>query len=335
MSFKEEMVSNFSSSMGFLIESMLETLTYISRGNIMENKPSYTVQTEKFFSFYEKIASSSEKDKQTLLENLKQKVVGPVYDKYSLNFLNKLVSDEGKVEDSFIKVPASASGDSLKIRTTPGGIYFQISKVFLPISEVYTEAVKVSLQHKGENLPFPNKILLGLYSVIFHSVKDRLDRDTSNYFTENIKTLNESLEVCDEVKEKPTDQGPMGLIKNMLGNIDFNQIGDMMAKVSGDEKSSKEFSDVFGKLSESIKNGSNPLEVMGDIIKQATVEAAEHEEQEEVPAQGQGEETEVKEEVPVHGQGEETDVKEEVPIRGQGEETEDLIDGMVLPESGL
>ena len=58
---------------------------------------SHTVQTEKFFSFYEKVASSSGNDRQTLVENLKTKVVSPVYDQYSINFLNQLVSDEGKV----------------------------------------------------------------------------------------------------------------------------------------------------------------------------------------------------------------------------------------------
>lgn len=316
MTFKEEMISDFTSSMSFLVDSMLETLNYVSRGGIVGNKPSHTVQTEKFFSFYEKIVSSPEKDRQTLIENLRQKVVGPVYDSYSLNFINKLVSDEGKVEDAFIKV-SSSEGDSLKIRTCPDGIYFQISKVFLPVSEVYMEALRVSSKNRGENLPFPNKILLGLYSVMFQAVKDRLDRDTTNYFVENIRTLKESLDVCDEVKEKATDNGPMGLIKNMLGNIDFNQIGDMMAKVSGDEKSSKEFSDVFGKLSESIKNGSNPLEVMGDIIKQATVEAAEQEQEGQQEEQAESNST-----------AEATVDREEIAVENTEEE-------ITLPESGL
>ena len=66
----------------------------------------------------------------------------------------------------------------------------------------------------------------------------------------------------------------MGMIKNILGNIDFNQIGDMMQKVSGDENSSKEFGEVFGKISDTIKGGGNPLEAMNDIIKQVTVNAA-------------------------------------------------------------
>ena len=107
MSFKEEMVSDFTSSMSFLIESMLETLNYASRGNIISNKPSHTVQTEKFFSFFEKIASSSKSERIVLIENLKLKVVSPVYEKYSLNFLNHLVTEEGKVEDAFLKVSSS------------------------------------------------------------------------------------------------------------------------------------------------------------------------------------------------------------------------------------
>ena len=55
MTFKDEMVQDFTSSMSFLIESMLETLNFSSRGTIIANKPSHTVQTEKFFSFYEKM----------------------------------------------------------------------------------------------------------------------------------------------------------------------------------------------------------------------------------------------------------------------------------------
>ena len=274
MAFKSEMVSDFKSSMSFLIDSMLETLNYSSRGDIMGSKPSHTIQTEKFFSFYEKVMTSPEAEQEVLLQNLRNKVVAPVYEKHSVSFMNNLVGEDGKVADDFLKISATKDDDSLKIRTTPDGVYFQISKVFLPVSEVYTQALRLTLRHKEENLPFPNKILLGLYSCVFFSVRGSISKDVIDYFNENIGTLRESLEVCDEVKKTPSESGPMGMIKNMLGNIDFNQIGEMMSKVSGDEKSSKEFSEVFGKLSDSIKNGENPLDVMGDIIKQATVDAA-------------------------------------------------------------
>lgn len=316
MSFKAEMVSDFKSSLRFLIDSMLETCNFSSTGDIVGNKPSHTVQTEKFFSFFEKVLLAPESEQSVLLEKLKSKVVRPVYEQNTLAFMNNLVGEDGNVSDDFLKISVTGSEESLKIRTTPDGIYFQISKVFLPISEVYTQAVKLCLRNKGDNLPFPNKILLGLYSCVFFSVRGSVGKDVSEYFERNIGTLRESLEVCDEVKPKPADNGPMGMIKNMLGNIDFNQIGDMMSKVSGDEKSSKEFSEVFGKISDSIKNGGNPLDVMGDIIKQATVDAA---------AQGPGEEGEAVEE------GEATEGGEEEAVEVAEEVSTSLEN---LPESG-
>ena len=275
MSFKQEMVCDFKGSMSFLVESMLQTLSYISRGSIMMGKQPYHVQTEKFSSFFDKVSED-----ETLLQNLQSKVVLPVFSNHSMSFLSTLIDADGKVSDEFLKVSKETEDDdgSFKIKTVPKGIYFQVSKVFLPISEVYTEAVKVCVERKGENLPYPNKILLGLYSVVYHSVKETTPPDQLEIITENRNVLAESLESCDETPRAATDSGPMGMIKNILGNIDFNQIGDMMQKVSGDDKSSKEFGDVFGKISDTIKGGGNPLDAMGDIIKQVSMQAAMDEE---------------------------------------------------------
>ena len=271
MSFKQEMVCDFKSSMSFLVDSMLQTLSYISRGSIMMGKQPYHVQTEKFSSFFDKVSED-----ETLLQNLQSKVVLPVFTTHSMSFLSPLIDADGKVSDEFLKVSKDSEEDdgSFKIKTVPKGIYFQVSKVFLPISEVYTEAVKVCVERKGENLPYPNKILLGLYSVIFHAIRETTPADQLEIITENRNVLAESIESCDETPRAATDSGPMGMIKNILGNIDFNQIGDMMQKVSGDEKSSKEFGEVFGKISDTIKTGGNPLDAMGDIIKQVSMQAA-------------------------------------------------------------
>jgi hypothetical protein len=287
MSFKQEMVSDFKSSMTFLIDSMLETLSYVSRGRIMMGKQACHVQTEKFSSFFEKV---SEDD--LLLENLQKKVVVPLFDTHSMSFLTPLIDSDGKVSDEFLKCQKKEDEDegSFKIRTNPDGIYFQISKVFLPISEVYTEAVKACVERKGENLPYPNKILLGLYSVIFHSIRDTTEQDQLDIINESRTVLAESLESCDETPRQGNDSGPMGMIKNLLGNIDFNQIGDMMQKVSGDEKSSKEFGEVFSKISDSIKTGGNPLEAMGDIIKEVSAHAAMEGGEEGNGEEGNGEE---------------------------------------------
>lgn len=271
MSSGQETVSDFKSSMSFLVDSMLETLNFVSRGRIMLGKQPYHVQTEKFSSFYDKVSED-----EGLLQNLQNKVVVPVFNTHSMSFLNPLVGADGKVSDEFLKCQKKDEDSSeFKIKTVPEGIYFQIAKVFLPISEVYTEAVRVSVERKGENLPFPKKILLGLYSVIFHAIREETSSDQLEMINENRKVLAESLESCDDTPQRTHESGPMGMIKNLLGNIDFNQIGEMMQKVSGDENSSKEFGEVFGKISETIKDGGNPLEAMGDIIKQVSMHAAE------------------------------------------------------------
>ena len=332
MSFKPEMVADFRASMSFLIDSMLETMSYVAKGNILGTKPSCAVQTEKFFSFFEKIQTLSEKDRETLLENMRVKVVTPVYESNSVYFMQSLVGADGNVEDAFVKVPPSEDGDSLKIRTTPDGIFFQASKVFLPISEVYMQALKASKKHK---LPFPNKILLGFYAVIYHAIKGEATSEVIDFFTENIQTLGESLDVCDDVQERRQEGGPMGMIKNLLGNIDFNQIGDMMAKVSGDERSSKEFGEVFGKLSETIKSGGNPMDVMGDIIKQAAADAASSTETqtEEAPVEAP---VEAPAEAPAEAPTTDTLSTMEEGMVAKAPLTETVIEEEItLPESGL
>ena len=129
----------------------------LSRGRIMLGKQPYHVQTEKFSSFFDKVAED-----ETLLQNLQSKVVVPVFNTHSMSFLNSLVGADGKVADDFLKCAKKEEGSDFKIKTAPEGIYFQISKVFLPVSEVYTEAVRISVERKGENLPFPKKIAIFL-----------------------------------------------------------------------------------------------------------------------------------------------------------------------------
>ena len=270
MSFKPEMISDFKSSISFLVSSMLETMSHVASERIMSSKQPHHVQTEKFSSFFDKISDNDE-----MLSNLSKKVVVPVFNTHSLSLLSPLIGPDGKVEDGFLKVEKDKEEDSsFKIKTTPDGIFLQISKVFLPISEVYTDAVRIAVTNKSENLPYPNKILLGLYSTVFQSIKDSTPAEQLEIIESNVKTLVDSLDSYDEPVAPKREAGPMGMIKNILGNIDFNQIGDMMQKVSGDEKSSKEFGEVFGKISDSIKGGGNPLEAMNDIIKQVTVNAA-------------------------------------------------------------
>ena len=275
MSFKEEMVSDFKSSLSFLIDSMMQTYFFYSRNESLASKPSWAVQVEKFSSLYDKI-----KDNQELVDNLKYKVVAQFYKNNSFSFMNRLVNSDGSIDDGFLKLDKNSDeedSDTYKLRTTPKGLFLQVSQVFLPLSEVYTEAVKIYVSHRDQNLPFPNKILLGMYSSIYYSTVGDIDDDAVSVLRDNISVLKQSLEVCNEVKPNRTQGGPIDMIKNMLGNVNFDQLGDMMSKVTGDEKSSKEFGEVFGKLSDTIKSGGNPLDAMSDIIKQASVNVSSEE----------------------------------------------------------
>ena len=271
---KPETINDFKSAMNFLLDSMLDTVNYLAQGS-HGVKPSFQVQTEKFSSFFDKIVDTPE-----LLTNFKEKVVLSLYQREMLSILRPLTSEDGKVQDDFIKVRSEDGDGQFQLRTNPKGLYFQISKVFLPLSEVYTEAVKISVEKKRENLPFPAKILLGFYSTIRYSI-DRTDREAIKTLEANIDLLKGSLDVCDEVKPQRSE-GPMGMIKNILGNVDFDQIGEMMKKITGDENSSKEFQEVFGKITDTLKDGGNPMEAMGEMIKRASVEAAEREGEQKV-----------------------------------------------------
>lgn len=279
MEFQPEKVSSIEHSVQFLIDAMLKAGQHMTSGSVLENKPFWQVQTEKFSSFYSRI-----KDKLEAMENFKQQVVTPIYETHNANLLSELVSSEGVVQDEYLKVTLQQSTD-FRIKTTPGGIYFQLDKLFLPISEVYTQAVNHSLKNKGSDSPYPVLILVGFYTSVYHAVKDREEPTSMELLKKNIDTLTSSLDSYDQPVQRPM-QSPVDLLQNMLGNFDMGQIGEMMGKVTGDERASKEFGEVFSKMTDVIKQGGNPLEAMGDIIKSASVRLQDEEpaSSEETPA---------------------------------------------------
>lgn len=279
MEFKPEQLDTLEGSMQFLTDSMLNTCKYVVSNRILENKPFWMVQTEKFASFFNRV-----KNKLESMEKVRHKIVTPVYDNYNANLTSQLINSDGVVQDDYIKVNLQQSND-FKINVKPGGVYFQLEKVFLPISEVYTQAVNYSLMNKNENVPFPVHILLGFYSTIYQAVKDKESEESMEMLKSNIQTLLDALEICDLPQNKKAT-GPVDMLQNMLGKIDMGQIGEMMSKVTGDPKASKDFGEVFGKMSEVIKQGGNPLEAMGDIIKNASIRAQEEDvtnEKEDIP----------------------------------------------------
>ncbi len=266
MEFNVDQVSTLEKSVEFLIDSMSKAGQYINRERFLENKPFWMIQTEKFSSLFSRI-----KDKLEAVENFRKKVLVPVYETHNANLLSQLISDEGVVQDDFLKVTLQQTND-FRIKTTPGGVYFQLDKLFLPISEVYTQVVNYSVAHKNENIPYPVQILIGFYSSLYHAVKDSEDNESMTLLKKNIEVLTDSMETCDQPVKK--SKGPIDVLQNMLGNIDMGQIGEMMGKVTCDPQASKDFGEVFSKMTEVIKDGGNPLDAMGDIIKSASMRAS-------------------------------------------------------------
>ena len=262
MDFSLDRIKDFPSAFSFLIDTMIQSGKYVYQEEGMVSKPFWLNQSEKFSSFYERI-----KRKDEALDKLKLEVVRPIFQNFEVEFNGKIINNESKVQDDFVKVSTHDSSDLTL--NTPQGLFFQTGKLVLPFSETYSQVVNHNKNYKIKNNPYPLLLLIGLYTTVFNAIKEQETSVTNQCFKDNIQILLDGLEGCDGIPKRKSNQpnNPMNMLQNLMQNFDFSQLSDMMGKVTGDEKASKEFSEVFGKMTESIKDGKNPLESMGDIIK--------------------------------------------------------------------
>jgi hypothetical protein len=268
-------INDVKSSLHFLMGSMVDAGRGVMRETFGMQKPSWLSQTERFESFFSQLC-----EEQTAVDNFRDKFVVPLFQTHGLSLTGKIINDSDVIQDEFIKVKDDAE---LRLRKTPRGLFLHsddgaaLKSLYLPISEAYTNAVEMSMKHKQRNVMLPVKILLGFYSMLFYSLKDtpeHASHDDVESVRSNIKVLKEYMDSLDEKSDdESTEDGPMGMIKNLLGNVNFDQIGDMMNKVTNDEAASAEFKQVFDKMTQGIQSGQAPMDVMGDIIKQATTTA--------------------------------------------------------------
>jgi len=302
MDFSLDRIKTFTSSISFLIDTMVQTGKHIYQQEGMISKPYWLNQSEKFSSFFERIKRNEE-----AIDKLKLEVVKPVFQTYELDFSSKLINDKNIVQDDFLKNREKENDEELTLNK-PDGLFFNVDTLFLPFSEVYTRIVSYNKSYKVKNSPYPLLLLMGLYSTIFNAVKDQETATTNESFKENIQILLEGLEGCDGIPKRKTDNNPMNMLQNMMKNFDFSQMTDIIGKITGDEKSSKEFGEVFGKMTEGIKNGKNPLESMESIIKDVSSNLENDDsdvtftKEEEVEETVEVKEVEVKEEVIFHPQ---------------------------------
>ena len=267
-------INDIKSAASFLMASMVDAGRYAMRESFGMTKPTWLSQTERFESFFSQLAEQSD-----ALTMFSEKFVAPLFDSHQLSITSPIINERDVIQDEFLKIKDEPQ---LRLSKTPRGLYFHsddgaaLKSLYLPVSEAYTNAVELSMRNKQRNVMMPVRILLGFYSVIFYGLKDNTDvvHGDLESVRSNIKVLNEYIEELGSKEEEPQQSGggPMDMIKNLLGGVNFDQIGEMMNKVTQDENASKEFAQVFGKMTEGIQSGKAPLDVMGDIIKNATGE---------------------------------------------------------------
>lgn len=243
------------------VNSLIKACTYHNDFSYTITKPVWVKQTELFLSFWTKI-----KDDDDMIINFKNKVIIPFFEENKSNILSKITTDEGVIKDKFLQIDLSEDEDNIIINNVPRGLFLHINKVYLPVSRIYSEA-RALVKKRKDNVPYLEQILINMYKVCRCLVTDESE---IKILEDNISLLTESLEVRDDPGVNSSN--PMNLIQNMLGNIKFDQIGDMMKKVTSDENATKEFNNIFGKVSESLKKGENPMDAVSDLIKQASVD---------------------------------------------------------------
>lgn len=266
-------INDVKSSLSFLMSSMVDAGRQVMRETFGMQKPSWLSQTERFESFFSQLSADD-----SAVDNFKEKFIVPLFKSHEMDVTAPVIDSRDVIQDEFIKIKDDST--QLKLRKEPRGLFLHsdegaaLKSLFLPISEAYTSAVEMSLKNKQRNVMLPVRILLGFYSTLFYGLKDlpeHATHDELEHIRSNIKVLNEYMESLDTKDEDDTrDEGPMGLIKGLLGNVNFDQIGEMMNKVTSDEKASDEFKNVFSKMTEGIQGGKAPMDVMSDIIKEAT-----------------------------------------------------------------
>lgn len=243
------------------IDYLTEATGYYMDFSYSISKPVWIKQVEQFSSFYSKI-----KDDEEAISKFREKVVLPFFEENQSNIVSNVANEKGVIQDKFLMVVDSGS-DEITINNIPKGLFLHIAKVYLPISEVYTE-VKKLIRKRKDNVPHLENILVSLYKVSLCLTTDEAHIKT---LEGNISLLQDSLEVRDEPAAKKRSNNPMDMIQNMLGNINFDQIGSMMKQVTSDERTSKEFNEIFGKVSDGLSKGQNPLDTMNDMLKKASV----------------------------------------------------------------
>lgn len=275
MSFDGTKISDLTSSMQYLISSMIDAGKYMSRAELLSAKPNWLAQTERFSSLFDRI-----KEDKEAVEKFKNKVLYPMYLRYNIDLNNKLIDDEDKVQDAYIKIKINKNED-FKLKTKPEGIHFFWDPFFLPISEAYSRVLAFETKNKEQNNMHATCILIGLYSVLYHAAFSKEDKEVLKGLNENIKLLVSALDIM--VKPAPRSfGGPMDMLKNLMQNMDLEPIEEMMSTITGDSKAKGSLGEVLKRMGKTVEEGGNPLDQISEMMNEFTAQAAASKDAEDV-----------------------------------------------------
>jgi len=216
------------------------------KGVKFSDKPDYVIKTEKFIEVFEEIIM---KDKTTL-ESFRVKFLKEIYDTYYTEIVSKVMPGNGKVNDHFIK----------------NNLEFKLGKSTLPISTIYTNITKHVKENNIRSI-HPPKILLGFFSVMFHTVVKEEPKETLDLISENINTLMGAIE---DLIRPPTP--PSNSMFDMVKNFNPGQMSEFFNKIGQDPRMSEEFKKVHGKVTDIFKN-KDPAQAMGELFKEMSAHA--------------------------------------------------------------
>ena len=250
--FDRSLISNLPKSLNWFVRSLGLACNTLMKGVKFSDKPDYVLKTENFIEVFEEVIM---KDKDTL-EKFRLKFLKSIYDDNYTDITAKIMSEEGKVNDKFIKE----------------GLEIVVGSSVLPVSTIYTKITEHIKKNKLRST-HPPRIILSFFAVMYHTVLKEETKETKDLISENINTM---MGVIEELTRPPSPQG--NSMADMFKNFNPGKMSEMFNKMGQDPRMSGEFKKAHGKVAEILKS-EDPTKVMGDLFKEMTAHAAEAQEE--------------------------------------------------------
>ena len=135
------LVDKFDESLNVL----LDCCKYYNEYSYTITKPVWVKQNEQFLSFWTKI-----KDDDDMVINFKNKVIIPFFNDNRADILKSITNEDGVILDKFLQIDLTEEND-ITLNNIPRGLFLHINKVYLPVSQIYTETRNL-IKKRKDNL---------------------------------------------------------------------------------------------------------------------------------------------------------------------------------------